>query len=97
MTWQIKQLEKLNETEPALVDEAVGRLLESDSILREKIIIGAYLDGDISIGRAAEFLGIHAVELRQRFLQKGIPVRIGSESVEALKAEVASAEYEVTQ
>ena len=97
MTWQITQLRKLYEIEPALVDEAVRRLLESDPNLREKITIGAYLDGDISIGRAAESLGIHAVELRQRFLQQGIPVRIGSESVEALKAEVASAEYEVTQ
>ncbi len=93
MAWQIKQLEKLNEIEPGLIDEAVGRLLEADPILREKLVVGAYLDGDISISRAAELLEVHAVELRQRFLKKGIPVRIGAESVDALKAEVASAEH----
>mgnify|MGYP001354459517 CR=1 FL=1 len=93
MTWQLKQLGKLNEIEPTLVDEAVGRLLESDDVLREKVVMGAYLDGDINLGRAAELLGVHAVELRRRFREKGIPVRIGAESVEALQAEVASAEH----
>lgn len=92
MTWQIKQLEKLNEIEPGLVDEAVGRLLEVDPILREKLVVGAYLDGDINMGKAAELLEVDAVELRQRFLQKGIPIRLGTETLDALKAEVAAAE-----
>ena len=92
MTWQIKQLEKLNEIEPRLVDGAIERLLGADPILREKLVIGAYLDGDINIGKAAELLEVHAVELRQNFLQRGIPVRLGADSVDALKAEVVSAE-----
>ena len=90
--WQIKQLEKLSEVEPALVDDFIGRLLEEDPEVREKLVVGAYLDGDINLGKAAELLGVSALELRQRFLKQGIPVRIGSESVEALQAEVAAGE-----
>lgn len=90
--WQIKQLEKLSEVEPALVDDLIGRLLEEDLEVREKLVVGAYLDGDINLGKAAELLGVSALELRQRFLKQGIPVRIGSESVEALQAEVAAGE-----
>ena len=91
-SWQLKQLEKLNEIEPVLVDNAIERLLEVDPDIREKLVIGAYLDRDINLGKAAELLGVCALELRQRFLKQGIPVRIGSESVEALQAEVAAAQ-----
>jgi predicted HTH domain antitoxin len=92
MLWQIKQLEKLSEVNPGLVDSVLDRLLEEDPALQEKLVVGAYLDGDINIGKAAELLGVHPVELRQRFLKRGIPVRIGAESVEELRAEVAAAE-----
>jgi predicted HTH domain antitoxin len=90
--WQIRQLEKLLEIEPKLVDGAIDRLLKEDPLLREKLVLGAYLDGDINFGKAAELLGLHPVELRQRFLKRGIPIRIGSESIEALQAEVAAAD-----
>ncbi|OGG50267.1 MAG: hypothetical protein A3F84_18065 [Candidatus Handelsmanbacteria bacterium RIFCSPLOWO2_12_FULL_64_10] len=92
MIWQIKQLEKLNEVDPELVNGAIDRLLGEDPALQEKVVTGAYLDGDINLGKAAELLGIHPMELRQRFLRRGIPVRVGAESVEALQAEVAAAE-----
>ena len=92
MSWHIKQLEKLSELEPGLVDDALGRLLEEDPALREKLVVGAYLDGDINLGKAAELLGVHPLDLRGRFLKQGIPVRIGAESVEALRSEAAAAQ-----
>ena len=90
--WQIRQLEKIGEIEPALVDEAFERLLAQEPTLREKIVISAYLDGDINLGKAAELLGIHPVALRKDFLERGIPIRIGSESEESLRAEIAGTE-----
>jgi len=90
--WQIKQLGKLRETDPRMVDEAVDQLLTQEVELREKLVIGAYLDEDINLGKAAELLGVHPVELRRRFMNQGIPVRIGSESFEALQAEAAVAD-----
>ena len=55
-------------------------------------MINAYLDRDINLGKAAELLGAHPIELRQQFLKKGIPVHIGCESIEELQAEIAAAE-----
>ena len=92
MSWQLKQLEKLSEVDPRLVDQSLDQLLEAVPALREKLTLGAYLDGEINLGKAAELLGIHPLALRQRFLRQGIPVRIGSPSMESLQAEVAAAE-----
>ena len=78
--WQLKQLERLHEVEPDVVDTIIMKLLEKESVLREKLVIGAYLDGDINFGKAAELLHTHPVELRSIFLARGIPVRIGIES-----------------
>jgi predicted HTH domain antitoxin len=89
--WQIKQLERLYEVEPETVDTVMNELLEKKSGLREKLVIGAYLDGDINFGKAAELLDTHPIELRERFLAKGIPVRLGVESIEEMLAEGTAA------
>jgi predicted HTH domain antitoxin len=85
--WQLKQLERLHEIEPNVIDSAVEELFKVDSVLREKVVVGAYIDGDINFGKAAELLGIHPVKLREVFLARGIPVRIGVELKEDLLAE----------
>ena len=90
--WQIKQIEKLSDTDPGLVDDMLLHLQEFDPDRHKKLVIGAYLDRDISLGKAAEMLGLHSVELRQQFLKKGIPIHIGSESIEELQSEITAAE-----
>ena len=60
--WQLKQLEKLREIEPDVVDGAIQMLLEREIALKEKLIIGAYMDGDINFGKTAELLNIHPVK-----------------------------------
>lgn len=89
--WQLKQLEKLGEIEPDIVDGAIKILLEKEVALKEKLIIGAYMDGDINFSKTAELLNVHPVKLRDRFLSKGIPVKIGILSDEEIQAEVAAA------
>lgn len=85
--WQLKQLEALHEIEPDTVDAAIAELLEKEPVLRGKLIVGAYIDGEINLGKAAELLGMHPVRLREQFLSKGIPVRIGIETREEIVAE----------
>ena len=92
MLWQLKQLEKLHEIEPEMVNNAINDFLKSAIELKEKLIIGAYIDGEINFGKVAELLGIHPVKLREQFLAKGIPVKIGAESKEEIIAEIRSAE-----
>jgi predicted HTH domain antitoxin len=89
--WQLKQLEKLHEIEPDTVDAAITEFLNKEPVLREKLIIGAYIDGQINFGKAAELLGIHPVKLKEQFLSKGIPVRIGIETKEEMVAEGVAA------
>lgn len=92
MKWQIRQLEKISEMNPDRIDTLMAKLFEEDAELHEETVVGAYLDGDINFGKAAEFLRVDPVALRQQFLQRGIPVRIGLESLEDLQAEINAAE-----
>ena len=70
----------------AAVHEAGGTAQQ-----RWNIVIGAYLEGQINTGRAAELLGLLSFELDQRFQRLGIPRRIGPESMEEAQAEIRSA------
>ncbi|MBM4047062.1 MAG: UPF0175 family protein [Planctomycetes bacterium] len=88
MVWQLEQLSKLHDLEPETVDSALEDLLTRRPALREKLVVGAYLDGQISLSKAAEFLGVHPLQLREQFQQRGVPIRVGVESEEAAAAEV---------
>ncbi|KAA3657873.1 MAG: hypothetical protein DWQ04_26835 [Chloroflexi bacterium] len=52
------------------------------------MIISAYLDGEINFGKAAEMLSMHELELRDRFVALGIPLRIGPTNKAEAKTEV---------
>jgi hypothetical protein len=48
------------------------------------LVVSAYLDEEINLGKAAEMLELHELELRDRFIDLGIPLRIGpADKVEA--------------
>lgn len=89
--WQLKQLEKLREIEPDVVDGAIQLFLDREIALKEKLIIGAYMDGDINFSKTAELLNTHPIQLRELFLSRGIPVKIGVSSDEEIQAEAISA------
>lgn len=50
-------------------------------------VIAAYLDGHISLGRAAELLNLSRFELTKRFNRSGIPLNLGAASVAEGRAE----------
>lgn len=54
------------------------------------VIMASYLDGDISLGRAATLLNMSRFELLGRFNRLGLPARLGS-----LTIHEARTEYEV--
>jgi hypothetical protein len=53
-------------------------------------VITAYLDGDISLGRAAELLGMSRFDLQERFNRLGLPLRIGPANLDEARREVAA-------
>ncbi len=86
--WELPQFQKLSQTQPDLAARALRRLLVDDEELRWAMVVSAYRDGVINLGKAAELLGKHALTLRQEFIGLGIPVRIGPETVAEARAEV---------
>jgi len=70
-------------TQPqGVTDEAVTNAREAaggDPQAAWDMVMAAYLDGDISLGRAAELLGQSRFELQARLNRLNIPLRLGEE------------------
>jgi predicted HTH domain antitoxin len=86
--WVLQQLIKLRHQRPELVDTAISRLIEDDQELRWSLILNAYNDGHINLGKAAELMDLHELELRDRFIELGVPLRIGPADLSEAQAEV---------
>jgi predicted HTH domain antitoxin len=87
-SWPLEQLIKLQRSQPSLVQRALQHLLDEDEELRWSVVINAYLDEEISLARAASLLGLHPLELRERFVEKGIPLHLGPTDKADAQAEV---------
>jgi len=90
--WTLEQLWKIRRYQPEVVDQAVEEVLGRRADLRWSVVVGAYLDGEINLGKAAELLGMHRLELQERFIAQGIPLRIGPDTVEEARSELAAIE-----
>ncbi len=88
LPWAFQQLVKLHNRRPELVDTAIARLFQDDQELRWSLVVNAYLDEQINLGKAAELLDTHELALRERFIKLGIPLRIGSADLTEARAEV---------
>jgi len=73
----LEQLVKLYDQRPELVNRAITRLIQDDQELGWSLVVGVYRDGQINLGKAAELLNMHELELRDRFIQLGVPLRVG--------------------
>lgn len=89
-SWTYTQLIKVRQYRPEFVDQIIDDILNHQPELRRLIIIGAYLDQEINLGKAAELLGIHRLELQEQFIKQGIPLRLGAETPEEAHAELAA-------
>lgn len=87
-----EQLIKLQKQQPELINSVMVRLLNLDQTLRWALIVGAYRDGQISLGKAAELLNLHQLELRERFIEMNIPLRLGPRTLAEARAEIEAIE-----
>ena len=86
--WEIDQLLKLRDRQPDLLEPAAQRLVAENEEIRWSVVVGAYQDEQINLGKAAELLGQSELELRDRFIELGIPLRIGPADLAEARAEV---------
>lgn len=89
-SWALTELVKLQQRQPDLVQSALEKTLSENSELRWSLVVNAYLDKRINLGKAAELLEIHQLELQERFTELGIPIRVGAATLAEAKAEVAA-------
>lgn len=90
--WVAAQLLKLQKQQPQLVNNALEQMLADNPDLQWSLVVNAYLDAEINLGKAAELLDLHELELRQRFRRLGIPLRIGPSDLAAAQAEADALE-----
>jgi predicted HTH domain antitoxin len=86
--WELDQLFKLRERQPHLLESVVKRLVQENEDIRWSVVVGAYEDRQINLGKAAELLGVTELELRRRFIDLGIPLRVGPADLAEARAEV---------
>ncbi len=86
--WVLEELMHLYRQHPERVQGVLERVLEEDEELCWAVVVHAYLEKRINLGKAAELLGMHELELRERFMALGIPLRIGPADVAEARAEV---------
>jgi len=87
-SWLLDEIANQWEIQPERVSQALLRALEADPELRWAVVVGAYLDEQISLAKAAELLGIDRWTLQEEFQRRGIPLRQGATSLEELHAEI---------
>jgi predicted HTH domain antitoxin len=88
----LSQLEKVHQLKPEEVERSLIERLSQDKGLWREIVTGAYLDGEVSLARAAELLGLLPLDLRQEFLKAGIAIRLGAQTIEEAQAELSAFE-----
>jgi len=86
--WLVDELPRLYRERPDLINPLLQRLLTENEELRWSLVIRSYQERRINLGKAAELLGLHELELRQRFLELGIPLRLGPADLAEARAEV---------
>lgn len=90
--WLLDEMDKLWDTHPERVARVLENALESDPELKWAVVIGGYLQEQINLGKAAELLGMDRWTLQEEFLRQGIPIRIGAQTIDELRAEVQAME-----
>lgn len=97
-------VESAGEEQVVLLDAVDFRLLqalaacatesteENERVSHDVRVLRRYLNTEISLGRAAEDLGFSRLELQDRFLRLGVPLRIGPSSMEEALREIAALE-----
>ena len=74
MVWEIASLEKIGTVEPHVIVRALHDLWKIHPALHKNVVINAYLDGRISLAKAAEEVCMTRREFEEELRKRGIPV-----------------------
>ncbi len=91
--WEISQLVKtrLFSDEQAVLRSALRALFQSHPELKRQMAIRAYTAGDISLGKAAEIMGVSHEEMKEILHESGAQIHLGPRTVDELLKDTANA------
>jgi predicted HTH domain antitoxin len=91
--WEIDQLVKTNlfPNEQAVLRSALRALFEVQPELRRQMVVRAYSAGEVSLGKAAELLGVSHEEMKEILVETGAEIHLGPRTVEELRQDTARA------
>ena len=91
--WEIEQLVKagLFPDQQAVVRSALRALFRAQPGIRQRMIARAYSTGDISLGKAAEMMGVSHEEMKDILVESGVEVHLGPRTAEEVLQDAANA------
>jgi predicted HTH domain antitoxin len=91
--WEIDQLvkTKLFPDEQAVLRSALRALFQVRPEVRRQMVVRAYASGEISLGKAAEMMGISHEEMKDIISESGAEVHLGPSTVDELLQDAANA------
>jgi predicted HTH domain antitoxin len=91
--WEIDQLvkTKLFPDEQAVLRSALRALFQVQPDLRRQMVIRTYTAGQISLGKAAELLGVSHEEMKEILVESGAEIHLGPATVDELLQDSAHA------
>jgi predicted HTH domain antitoxin len=91
--WEVNQLVKtgLYPHQQAVFRDALRALYTVKPQIKLKLIAFAYSNGEISLGRAAEILGVSQEEVKEILWETGISLHFGPETIAELQKDIANA------
>jgi len=93
LQWEIDQLvkTKLFPDEQAVLRSALRALFSSQPRLRRQMVVRAYTAGEISLGKAAEMMGVSHEEMKDILRGDGAEIHLGPSTRDELLQDAAHA------
>ena len=91
--WEINQLvkSKLFPDQQAVLRSALRALFQVRPEIRREMIARAYASGEISLGKAAEMMGVSHEEMKEILIEGGVEIHLGPATIDELLQDAANA------
>ena len=91
--WEIDQLvkTKLFPDRQAVLRSALRALFRVRPEIRREMVARAYAGGEISLGKAAEMMGVSHEEMKEILIESDVEIHLGPSTVDELLQDAANA------
>lgn len=93
ITWEINQLVKTNlfPNQQAVLRTALRALFEYQPEIKRQMVIRSYIASEISLGKAAQFMGVTHEEMKDILAENDVKINLGPLTTDELLEDAANA------